>query len=300
MFVDNTGDPTLGAQELKAIADAENSSLTKPSSCISNGLESDLANLHLRDNSDSSFFSIHTAGSQKGMGAFASRNFQRGDLILYERPVFCVPTDPAYASQAELESIRCIQIEAAVRDLSPAHLDSYLSLQNSHNKCSCFRGHGLLGIFGTNAFNVTEHDSGICLRASRFNHSCSPNAWYSFSNTGEIRIYASGTIPRGEEISFSYIPCRPLFGSPRLSRQTNLRSRYHFTCACSICSLPEAESRRSDVRRQRVNEIWEIIRHFTPTQEQQCFNVVVEAMRLLREEGFLDGVDRFLNEAGPI
>ena len=28
--------------------------------------------------------------------------------------------------------------------------------------------------------------------------------------------------------------------------------------------------------------------------------VVIEAMRLLREEGYLDDVDDFLNEAGPM
>jgi hypothetical protein len=57
----------------------------------------------------------------------------------------------------------------------------------------------------------------------------------------------------------------------------------------------------SDVRRQRVNELWEIAGRFTPAQGFQSYvNVVVEAMRLLQEEGYLDGVDDFMKEAGPI
>ena len=269
---------------------------------MSSGLESDLANLHLRlqDDSDSSFFCINTSAFQKGKGVFASRNFERGDLILSERPIFCVAT---YASHAELEPLWQNHIDVAVRDLSPANLDAYLSLQNSHNRCSCFRGDGpLMGIFATNAYGVSVRDGGICLKASRINHSCSPNARFCFdSNSGEIRIYALGTIARGEEISVSYIGCRRLFERPRLSRQAHLRSRYHFTCACPVCSLPEAESKRSDVRRQRINELWNLVGHLTaPTQKDQCVNAAVEAMRLLREEGYWLDAAAFFNEARPV
>ena len=132
MFIDSKGDPTLGAEELKAIADAENS---PPNEHTSSGLESNLANLHLQDDSDSDsyLFSIQTAAFQKGRGAFTSRNILRGDLILSERPIFYHPT---YKPQTGLLCL--IYIEAAVRDLSPAHLDSYFSLHNSHKKCSCF------------------------------------------------------------------------------------------------------------------------------------------------------------------
>jgi hypothetical protein len=291
MFIDNGGDLTIGAQELKAFADAE-SSPSEPSSYISSDLDSGLANLHLQD--DFSSFAIHASATvQNGKGAFATRDIQRGDLVLSERPIFCIITNAP-------EPLRRIYIEAAVRDLSPANLDSYLSLQNSHNKCSCFPN-PLLGIYGTNSFNVADDDSGICLRASRFNHSCSPNARYSFnSNTGELRIYALGTIPRGEEIFIAYISNRRLYGSPRRSRQTTLRNWYHFTCACSVCSLPEAESKMSDTRRQKVKKLLEFTESYTPTQGVQCLHVIVEAILLLREEGYLADVDDFTNVAGPI
>jgi hypothetical protein len=291
MFIDNGGDPTLGAQELKAIADAKSSPPSEPSSYTPSDIDSGLANLHLQD--DSSFFAIHASATvQNGKGAFATRDIQRGDLILSERPMICVPT----------RTPECVRVEAAVRALSPAHLDSYLSLHNAHTECSCYPN-PLFGIFGTNAFTVgaADNDSGICLRASRFNHSCSPNARHAFnSNTGELQIYALGTIRRGEEIFLAYIGSRCIYGSPRLSRQAILLRRYHFTCACSVCSLPEAKSKMSDARRQKVNELWEIARRLIPTQGDHCLNVVDEAMGLLRKEGYMEDAKDFLNEARPM
>jgi hypothetical protein len=291
MFIDNGGDLTIGAQELKAFADAESSPPSEPSSYTPSDLDSGLANLHLQD--DSSSFTIHASGTvQNGKGAFATRDIQRGDLILSERPIFCVLTKtPKYG-----------HVEAAVRGLSPADLDRYFSLHNTHTKCSCYPD-PVQGIFITNAFTVgaANRDCGVCVRASRFNYSCSPNAKYSFdSSTGDLRIHALGTIPCGEEIFITYIGCRQLFGSTRQSRQANLRTRYHFTCACSTCSHPEAKSKMSDARRRKVNELWEIAGRLTPTQEDQCFNVVVEAMCLLRQEGYLDDEADFLYEAGPM
>ena len=301
MFIDNKGDPMVAAQELKAIADAESSPLSSPSSYFSCGLESDLANLYLQDDPDSPLFSIYTSASpglQNSKGAFATRDIQRGDLILSEKPIFSVPNnapDPA----------KHTSIEAAVRKLSPTHLDNYLSLHNSHEKCSCSL-RPLPGIFTTNSFRVSnsgEPAGGICLKASRFNHSCSPNARFTFnSNTGDIRIYALGTIPRGEEIFITYAPedllGRPLYGSPRQSRQVTLCDRYHFTCECSACSLPEAESKLSDTRRQRLYAIRKSLGDYSFSQGAQCLNVIIEAIRLLQEEGYLSDADDFTDKAG--
>ena len=286
MFIDNEGDPKLGAEELKAIADVESSPPPKPSH-IDSDLDSDLANLRIQDDSNSSIFTIHTSAASKG--AFASRDIQRGDLILSEKPIFCIPT------MGLIPRMRAA-IETAVGNLSPTHLDGYLSLHNSHDTCSCFPV-PLLGIFATNAIVTTGVNAGVCLEASRFNHSCSPNANYSFnSNTGEIRIYALGTIPRGEEIFVPYLHVHQI----RQSRQANLRRRYHFTCACSICSLPDAESKKSDARRQRLKKLSEIISNFDFDSATEHLNYAVEGIRLLREEGRLGGGDDFTYLAGAI
>ena len=287
----------LAAQELKAIADAESSPPSSPSSYFSCGLESDLADLYLQDDPDSPLFSIYTPASpglQNCKGAFATRDIRRGDLILSEKPIFSVPSNAP-------QPLRHTSIEAAVGKLSPTHLDNYLSLQNSHNKCSCSL-RPLPGIFNTNAFGVSD-SAGICLRASRFNHSCSPNARFTFnSNTGDIRIYALGTIPRGDEIFIAYTPedllGRRLYGSPRQLRQATLRNQYHFTCECSVCSLSEAESKVSDARRQRIYAIRESLGSYSLSQGAQCLSVIVEAIHLLQEEGNLSDTDGFTDKAG--
>ena len=285
-------------QELKAIADAESSPPSSPSSYFSCGLESDVANLYLLDGSDSSLFSVYTSASpglQNGKGAFATRGIRRGDLILSEKPIFSIPDDAP-------KPLRHTSIEAAVRKLSPTHLDNYLSLHNSHDKCSCSL-RPLPGIFNTNAFGVSSNSGGICLKASRFNHSCSPNAKFTFNSmSGELRIYALGTIPRGEEIFIGYINedilGRRPYGSIRQSRQAALRAHYHFTCECSACSLPSAESKVSDARRQRLYAIWGSLGDYSFSQGAQCLKVIVEAMHLLQEEGCLSDADDFTDKAG--
>ena len=55
----------------------------------------------------------------------------------------------------------------------------------------------------------------------------------------------------------------------------------------------------SDTRRQRVNELLEM-GPLSPTQGVQYLNSVVEGVRLLQEEGCLEGVVDFTKDAGTI
>ncbi|KAF8259305.1 hypothetical protein EI94DRAFT_1813540 [Lactarius quietus] len=288
MFIDNGGDPTVGAQEFKSISDMESSPPPEPSSHTSGDLDS------LQD--DSSFFTIHTSTAvQDGKGTFASRDIQRGDLILSEKPLFSVCRDVS-------EPMMNMSIDVATRRLSPVHLDQFLSLQNAHVECTCFLPNPyLLGLFHTNAHNLRDEessDAGVCPKASRFNHSCSPNAKFSFnSNTGELRIYALGPIPRGEEIFTAYINGPHLYGKPRLLRQDKLYDLYHFTCACSVCFLPQAESKKSDARRIKIDKVWDTIQNVDPgpLQGMQVLYDIVEALYFFRQEGYLADADDFTN-----
>lgn len=77
---------------------------------------------------------------------------------------------------------------------------------------------------------------------------------------------------------------------------------------CSVCSLTEAESKRSDARRQRINELWEMVGRLTPTLEDEYLDVVAEACMegtcLLRAEGYVKSMERdvddFMSEAVPM
>ncbi|KAF8257076.1 hypothetical protein EI94DRAFT_1760921 [Lactarius quietus] len=241
MYIDNGGDPAIGAQEFRSVADAESLPPPQPSSHTSGDLESTLAQLHLEG--DSSFFTIHTSAAvQSGEGAFASRDIQRGDLILSEKPIFSIRTD-----------------------------------------CPCFPNRPLVGIYSTNGFGLgaDSSDSGI-------------------SNL------CFGHHSRGEEIFIAYISgfagSRRLYGAPRQLRQTILRDSYHFTCACTVCSLTKAESKKSDARRVKVYELREKIQSPNPGPSPlrgiQVLNAIIKGVRLLKEEGYLADADDFTTHAG--
>ncbi|KAE9370083.1 SET domain-containing protein [Stipitochalara longipes BDJ] len=74
--------------------------------------------------------------------------------------------------------------------------------------------------------------SGVCLEpfASMINHSCQPNAWWTF-NGREFQLRAVRDIPAGEELSISYIGITASFKL----RQENVMKDWGFECACLLC-----------------------------------------------------------------
>lgn len=69
------------------------------------------------------------------------------------------------------------------------------------------------------------------------NHSCEPNAIAVFPKGGrDIYLVALNDIPPGEEILTSYIDT----STPYHHRQSELLSRYHFVCHCSLCQKSES------------------------------------------------------------
>jgi hypothetical protein len=90
-----------------------------------------------------------------------------------------------------------------------------------------------------NVFTVTgpEMDpvgAGLYLAASRFNHSCSPNAAQSFHGQ-KLIIRATRDIPCGEEVTISYIDT----GQPTHVRRHELSESYQFLCNCAKCCVAD-------------------------------------------------------------
>jgi SET and MYND domain-containing protein len=71
----------------------------------------------------------------------------------------------------------------------------------------------------------------FCPTAASFNHSCDPNAEYSFDGR-VLRVASIKTIMEGEEVTISYVNRL----TPKNDRQELLRGRYDFTCRCSACA----------------------------------------------------------------
>ena len=229
---------------------------------------------------------------EKGLGAFAIQDFHRGDLILTDPPLFLVD-EP---NHSRIVTLRNIMI--AVQKLSHAEKRAFVSLKNAHSG-SKLVDNPIIGIYYTNAFEAGNR-SAICVAASRFNHSCLPNARYSWhAASGRMRIYALREIAIGEEIFVSYLSGRRVYGSCHKDRQKELK-RYIFTCACIACSLPSLEQAASDARRKEIARIWDSVPLYMPHQTADRLTAIIRAIRLLEEEGYPADADDFTNDAAAI
>ena len=84
-------------------------------------------------------------------------------------------------------------------------------------------------IYETNCF-----ENGICIQASRFNHSCSSNAeyhWNEKTNSREIRVISK--VNPGDEITVNY--AMPFAMKNFQKRQEYLSELWGFVCKCDRC-----------------------------------------------------------------
>ena len=104
-------------------------------------------------------------------------------------------------------------------------------------------------VVNTNAF-----DNGVCLKISRFNHSCFANAehfWNEDLKTRDVR--AIKNIKEGEEICLNYQASSSYL--TRAERQKNILELFHFSCHCVACDLPEQERNQLDIKCVRYKEL---------------------------------------------
>ena len=87
------------------------------------------------------------------------------------------------------------------------------------------------GIFRTNAY--FDGGSGYVFETlCRANHSCAPNCAKAMS-AGRVDVVALRAVPRGEEITVSYLK----LDAPGAARRAYLREKYNFDCRCARCVL---------------------------------------------------------------
>src|SRR5437870_2844607 len=133
-----------------------------------------------------------TTIEQKGYGMVARTTISPGTLIVAEEPLFSFPSavfsNEALTVTKHPESTLNTMIATAVKALSKEKQVAFLELHNSKTKLGVF-----LGIWQTNAFELAENgEDAVFEIASRFNHSCFPNAAYSWNqNTQRMEIRAT-------------------------------------------------------------------------------------------------------------
>lgn len=212
----------------------------------------------------------------KGQGIFASRDIVKGARILADTPFLAV-TKPYNAAKVLAEF-----------ELMPfAHRRQYMRL-HCPDRSADIHVTDVMSIFEANCFNV-GHSAAVFLTATRFNHSCLPNTYYSWSETrGEIVLHAMIDVARGEEMTICY-------GDPfstRLQRQCELRN-YNFRCTCPACRSDGAFGRASESRRLVMRALHEQIIMFQSRFEealmiyglQDPLTPVLHLIELVKEEG---------------
>lgn len=203
----------------------------------------------------------------EGLGCFSTLPIPVGTLILQETPLFSVPEPRTNSAVTSAFSI-----------LTNSQQQEYLAL---HAADPTKQGDGLVvDIFNSNAWQTGSRTS-ICCLASRFNHSCVPNATFAWnSRLCQITVHAIISIPADTQINLSYE--RPY--QTRAIRHQKLLA-YGFVCSCTAC---EHDAAASDIRRARMTVLDARIR----CRRRQSWlspkpMAALELVRLLREEGIM-------------
>lgn len=203
----------------------------------------------------------------KGLGAFADRPIQRGEVLIAERPLLVWPT------KLSLE-----EAQRSIAALTPNARNLYLSLANAAEPS--MRMDPIMAIRATNGFTVElpplpdslepaeasalpageapTSASFIFPKIARINHSCAPNADHAMDwQDLKMTVYATTPIVKGDEINIEYTSA--LIQKPRAARREILKRDFGFTCHCRVCALPEQESLASDSRRREIDAIVELL-----------------------------------------
>jgi hypothetical protein len=174
----------------------------------------------------------------KGMGVFATQPIAAATMVLSEKPIVVVPP---FVQQPELYILRQLQ------GLTADEKRAFFALRNGHPDMK-----PVMGIIKTNAMPLGMGAStcGIFPMCARFNHSCGPNAVYSWNEEiNEERVFSLCGIAEGEEITVCYFSDE-VWAQPYDSRVAVLSLDFGFYCECTQCLTSTEEERdEGDARR---------------------------------------------------
>ena len=221
----------------------------------------------------------------KGQGVVSTMDIPRGGLVLAETALFSVNNVGEPLTDRNKWSIwRHADLNPQFQDLA-----SKDDLPSDESR------------FETNNFEISVtsrngHTYGIFFKASRFNHSCIPNAHFAWNpdldgGKGQLTIYAIQDIPFDEEILINYRKgdCY----KRKDERQAKLNDYYGFVCDCPTCLRHPGHEygARSDGRRVRMRTLEaSIIRSTnlnTPRARGAKRENINELIHNLKQEGII-------------
>ncbi|KAF1951200.1 SET domain-containing protein [Byssothecium circinans] len=206
----------------------------------------------------------------KGYGCVALQDIKRGTRILADSPLLIVPI---------AEYVKA-DVERPFEKLSPADQKLYFSLASGHGQDpknwpskihESVRGResqriqeqhearvskepSVVSIFQTNCMEWNE-GAAVFPNAARFNHSCNPNANFTWNPAIEKEtIHTINDVKKGDEITLSYCDM-----THEKAHRTWELKHYGFVCDCPACTGseedPECFAYQSAERRFRIAEL---------------------------------------------
>ncbi|KAH9827925.1 SET (Su(var)3-9, Enhancer-of-zeste, Trithorax) domain [Teratosphaeria destructans] len=189
------------------------------------------------------------ATEDKGFATFATKFIAAGSCILKEHPLmvikggnFVSEVYPSYcqldaAARAKFDRLHCFK-----RDIfeQTARIHVLGGDKETTGDVEAFISEQVrvMSTFACNVFGMSGLGQGICYEASRFNHSCRPNAHHSYNpNLKKEVIYAIRDIQPGEEICLNYMGGGASYQSNEERRERLFRD-YGFYCTCPACMEP--------------------------------------------------------------
>ena len=179
----------------------------------------------------------------RGFGLFAARDIRRGSRILADKPFFSLTKRPVIS----------LSDPRAPNDISKAFDRLSVSDQRQYLDLYCPLRPGLsrgISIYEANCYEMGAGTC-ICTDASRINHSCVPNAHYSWNcSIKRITVHAVKDIPQNEEITISY--CSGLRSFEERQRELE---PYVFVCNCPACRTDTDFGSKSRIRRRQMRDL---------------------------------------------
>ncbi|KAK7972908.1 SET domain protein [Apiospora saccharicola] len=196
----------------------------------------------------------------KGYGMVATAPVEPGTCLLVEKPLYirAMVDDPIQQQNSIVESLIRSLPDAAQRDAFHALASSFSVLYPDYPYYS---------IATTNEVALSgaqDGASGLFLRWSRFNHACTPSAYWAWNEDdgassskgrrGVLTVHAIRHLNPGDEISISYFENRVM---PHDDRERYLAEVYCFACDCALCSLAPGPWRDDvDERLRQLEAFW--------------------------------------------
>ncbi|KAK8102749.1 SET domain-containing protein [Apiospora sp. TS-2023a] len=196
----------------------------------------------------------------KGYGVVATAPIEPGACLLMEKPLYIRPMtdDPIQQQNSIVESLIRSLPDAAQRDAFHALASSFSVLYPDYPYYS---------IATTNEVALSgaqDGASGLFLRWSRFNHACTPSAYWAWNDNdgtssskgrrGVLTVHAIRRLNPGDEISICYFENRVM---PHDDRERYLAEVYCFACDCALCSLAPGPWRDDvDERLRQLEAFW--------------------------------------------